>query len=138
MTPNGSLGPEGEDLFVVRRGEGPYVRDADGRRYIDGLSGLYCCQLGYSYAAEFAEAAGKQLRELCYSPLWTGSAHPTAIELAERLAGHRARRHRAHLLLQRRRRSRGDRVEDRPPLPRPATANPAAPRRSPGAAPTTA
>lgn len=86
MTPNGSLGPEGEDLFVVRCGEGPYVEDADGRRYVDGLSGLYCCQLGYSYGPEFAEAAEKQLRELCYSPLWTGSAHPTAIELAERLS----------------------------------------------------
>jgi adenosylmethionine-8-amino-7-oxononanoate aminotransferase len=86
MTPNGSLGPAGENLFVVRRGEGPYVDDADGRRYIDGLSGLYCCQLGYSYAPEFAEAADKQLRELCFSPLWSASAHPTAIELAERLS----------------------------------------------------
>ncbi|MFF7135392.1 aminotransferase class III-fold pyridoxal phosphate-dependent enzyme [Streptomyces sp. NPDC008196] len=86
MTPNGSLGPEGEDLLVVQRGEGPYVHDTDGRRYIDGLSGLYCCQLGYSYGPEFAEAAERQLRELCYSPLWTGSAHPAAIELAERLA----------------------------------------------------
>lgn len=86
MTPNGSLGPEGENLLVIRRGEGPYVDDADGRRYIDGLSGLYCCQLGYSYGPEFAEAAQKQLRELCYSPLWTSSAHPTAIELAERLS----------------------------------------------------
>ncbi|MFF2653561.1 aminotransferase class III-fold pyridoxal phosphate-dependent enzyme [Streptomyces sp. NPDC058045] len=86
MTPNGSLGTEGENLFVIQRGHGPYVDDTDGRRYIDGLSGLYCCQLGYSYAPEFAEAADKQLRELCFSPLWSASAHPTAIELAERLA----------------------------------------------------
>jgi len=86
MTPNGSLGTDGENLFVVQRGEGPYVDDAAGRRYIDGLSGLYCCQLGYSYAAEFAEAAGRQLRELCFSPLWSASAHPTAIELAGRLS----------------------------------------------------
>ncbi|WP_371658361.1 aminotransferase class III-fold pyridoxal phosphate-dependent enzyme [Streptomyces sp. NBC_00280] len=86
MTPNGSLGQDGENLFVVQRGEGPYVDDADGKRYIDGLSGLYCCQLGYSYAPEFAEAADKQLRELCFSPLWSSSAHPTAIELAERLS----------------------------------------------------
>jgi adenosylmethionine-8-amino-7-oxononanoate aminotransferase len=40
MTANGSLGPEGENLLVVRRGEGPYVDDADGRRHIDGLPGL--------------------------------------------------------------------------------------------------
>ena len=86
MTPNGSLGPEGEHLFVVQRGQGPYVDDADGRRYIDGLSGLYCCQLGYSYAPEFAEAAERQLRDLCFSPLWSSSAHPTAIDLAERLS----------------------------------------------------
>ncbi|GAA4310364.1 aspartate aminotransferase family protein [Streptomyces venetus] len=86
MTPNGSLGRDGENLFVVHRGEGPYVDDADGKRYIDGLSGLYCCQLGYSYAPEFAEAAGRQLRELCFSPLWSSSAHPTAIELSERLS----------------------------------------------------
>ncbi|GAA3625469.1 aspartate aminotransferase family protein [Lentzea roselyniae] len=85
MTPNGSLGRDG--VFVVRRGDGPYVDDIDGKRYIDGLSGLYCCQLGYSYADEIAEAAGKQLRELCFSPLWSASAHPTAIELAERMAG---------------------------------------------------
>ncbi len=86
MTANGSLAMPGQELFVVSRGEGPYVDDAEGNRYIDGMSGLYCCQLGYSYGPEFAEAAEKQLRELCFSPLWTGSAHPSAIELAERLS----------------------------------------------------
>ncbi|MEU0842791.1 aminotransferase class III-fold pyridoxal phosphate-dependent enzyme [Streptomyces sp. NPDC005962] len=86
MTANGSIGAPGRDLFVVTRGEGPYVHDADGRRYIDGLSGLYCAQLGYGYAAEFAEAARDQLGELCYSPLWSSSAHPTALALADRLA----------------------------------------------------
>ena len=86
MTANGSPGRDSEGIFVVRRGEGHYVYDADGRRYIDGLSGLYCNQLGYTYAAEFADAAGTQLRELSFSPLWSASAHPTAIELAEQLA----------------------------------------------------
>ena len=83
MTANGGIA---ERLFVVRGGEGPYVDDADGNRYIDGLSGLYCNQLGYSYAEEFAEAASRQIGELGYSPLWSSSAHPAAIELAERLA----------------------------------------------------
>ncbi|OAH10013.1 hypothetical protein [Streptomyces jeddahensis] len=41
MTANGSFGPESEDLLVVQRGEGPYVDDADGRRYIGGLWGLW-------------------------------------------------------------------------------------------------
>ena len=86
MTANGSLTPQSKDLFVVRHGEGPYVDDAAGNRFIDGLSGLYCCQIGYSYGDEIAEAAQKQLRELCYSPLWSDSAHPTGLELAERLA----------------------------------------------------
>jgi adenosylmethionine-8-amino-7-oxononanoate aminotransferase len=40
MTDNGSLGPEDEDFVVVRRGVGPYVEDADGRRCIDGPSRL--------------------------------------------------------------------------------------------------
>ena len=39
MTTNGSLSPEGQDLLVVQRGESPYIDDADGRRYIDGLWG---------------------------------------------------------------------------------------------------
>ncbi|TDC42587.1 aminotransferase class III-fold pyridoxal phosphate-dependent enzyme, partial [Micromonospora sp. KC213] len=83
MTANGAVG---EDLFVVRRGEGAYVEDVDGKRYIDGLSGLYCNQLGHTYAEEFAEASSRQLTELGYTPLWLASAHPTAVELAERLA----------------------------------------------------
>ena len=86
MTPNGSLGPGGTEVFVLQRGEGAYVEDVDGRRYIDGLSGLYCCQIGYSYADEIADAASRQLRRLGFGPLWSASAHPAAIELAERLA----------------------------------------------------
>ncbi|WP_327589672.1 aminotransferase class III-fold pyridoxal phosphate-dependent enzyme [Nonomuraea sp. NBC_00507] len=87
MTANGSFGEGGKELFVVTRGDGPYVYDSAGTRYIDGMSGLYCAQLGYGYAGEIAEAAERQLRELCYSPLWTASAHPAALELARRLAG---------------------------------------------------
>jgi adenosylmethionine-8-amino-7-oxononanoate aminotransferase len=74
-----------DETFVVERGEGSHVFDRDGRRYIDGMSGLYCVQLGYSYGAEMSEAADKVLRELCYHPLWSGAAHPLAIELAERI-----------------------------------------------------
>src|SRR5829696_4133203 len=42
---NGSAAP----LLVLERGEGPYVYDTQGRAYLDGLSGLFCAQLGYSY-----------------------------------------------------------------------------------------
>ncbi|WP_223167645.1 aminotransferase class III-fold pyridoxal phosphate-dependent enzyme [Nonomuraea sp. SYSU D8015] len=86
MTANGSLGAAGEKLFVVTHCDGPYVHDSAGHRYIDGLSGLYCAQLGYGYAEEVAEAARQQLRELSYSPLWSASAHPAALKLARRLA----------------------------------------------------
>jgi adenosylmethionine-8-amino-7-oxononanoate aminotransferase len=75
-----------DDLLVLERGEGPYVFDTRGRRYIDALSSLFCAQLGYSYGAEMAEAAGAQLRRLAFNTNWA-TAHPPAIELAERLAG---------------------------------------------------
>ncbi|HET9139585.1 aspartate aminotransferase family protein [Actinophytocola sp.] len=70
---------------VIVRGEGPYVYDMDGKRYLDGLSGLFVVQAGHG-RTELAEAAAKQAAELAYFPIWS-YAHPTAIELAERLAG---------------------------------------------------
>jgi adenosylmethionine-8-amino-7-oxononanoate aminotransferase len=72
------------DVPVIVRGEGPYVYDDRGRRYLDGLSGLFVSQLGHG-RAELAEAAGRQASELAYFPLWS-YAHPNAVELAERLA----------------------------------------------------
>ncbi len=69
---------------VIVRGEGPYIWDARGRRYLDGLSGLFVVQAGHG-RAELAEAAAKQAGELAFFPLWS-YAHPKAIELAERLA----------------------------------------------------
>ena len=69
---------------VIVRGEGPYIWDADGRRYLDGLSGLFVVQAGHG-RQELAEAAYKQAGELAFFPLWS-YAHPKAIELADRLA----------------------------------------------------
>lgn len=71
---------------VMVKGEGCHLYDSDGNRYLDGVSNLFCVNLGYSYGDEFAEAAGAQLRELGYQATW-GSAHPRAIELAEAIAG---------------------------------------------------
>src|SRR5580658_1295309 len=73
------------DMVVLERGEGPYVFDTHGRRYIDALSSLFCAQLGYSYGDEMADAAGRQLKTLAFNTNW-GTAHPPAIELAERLS----------------------------------------------------
>jgi len=82
---NGAFGPGGRELPVIERGEGPYVFDTRGRRYLDALSSLFCCQLGYSYGPEFAAVASHQLQQLAFNTNW-GTAHPPGIELAERLA----------------------------------------------------
>ena len=72
------------DVPVVVRGEGPWVWDSRGRRYLDGLSGLFVVQAGHG-RRELAEAAARQAGELAYFPIWS-YAHPSAIELSERLA----------------------------------------------------
>jgi len=72
------------EMPVIVRGEGAYVFDQHGRRYLDGLSGLFVSQVGHG-RQEIAEAAARQSSELAYFPLWS-YAHPRAIELAARLA----------------------------------------------------
>ena len=75
---------QGNDVPVIVRGSGQYVYDTRGRRYLDGLSGLFVSQIGHG-RTEVAEAGARQAAELAYFPLWS-YAHPRAIELAERLA----------------------------------------------------
>lgn len=82
---NGAYRAGGSELLVLDRGEGPYVFDRAGKRYVDGLSSLFCAQIGYSYGAEMAAVAGEQLQRLAFNTLWS-TAHPRALELAERLA----------------------------------------------------
>ncbi|HET7532911.1 MAG TPA: aspartate aminotransferase family protein, partial [Nocardioidaceae bacterium] len=72
------------DVPVIVKGEGPYIWDAQGRKYLDALAGLFVNQLGHG-RTELAQAAAKQASDLAYFPLWS-YAHPTAIELAERVA----------------------------------------------------
>ena len=72
------------DVPVIVRGSGPYVYDQRGKRYLDGLSGLFVSQVGHG-RIELAEAGARQAAELAYFPLWS-YAHPKAIELAARLA----------------------------------------------------
>jgi adenosylmethionine-8-amino-7-oxononanoate aminotransferase len=73
------------DVPVIVRGEGQYVYDQNGKRYLDGLAGLFVSQIGHG-RTEVAEAGARQAAELAYFPLWS-YAHPQAIELADRLAG---------------------------------------------------
>ena len=74
----------GGHVPVIVKGEGAYIYDDQGNKYLDGLSGLFTVQVGHG-REELADAAAKQARELAFFPLWS-YAHPRAIELAERLA----------------------------------------------------
>jgi adenosylmethionine-8-amino-7-oxononanoate aminotransferase len=85
FTRNGAYGPEGKPLLVLERGEGAYVFDTEGKRYFDGLSSLFCCQIGYSFGEEMAAVAAGQLSTLAFNTNWA-TAHPPAIALAAALA----------------------------------------------------
>ena len=70
---------------VIVRGEGCYVYDEHGKRYLDGLSALYCVNIGHG-RAELGEAALAQTKQLAFYTNWS-YAHPPSIELAARIAG---------------------------------------------------
>jgi adenosylmethionine-8-amino-7-oxononanoate aminotransferase len=72
------------EVPMIVRGSGEYVYDQHGKRYLDGLAGLFVSQIGHG-RTEVAEAGARQASQLAYFPLWS-YAHPRAIELAERLA----------------------------------------------------
>jgi taurine-pyruvate aminotransferase len=68
--------------MIVAEGDGAWVTDVDGNRYLDGLSGQWCVNVGYG-RARLADAAAAQLKRLAFHPLTRG--HLPAIELGERL-----------------------------------------------------
>ncbi len=80
-----NIGESPEHTRVIDHGEGCYVWDDQGNRYLDGLAGLFVSQVGHG-RRELAEAAAAQAEKLAYFPIWT-YAHPRAVELATRLAG---------------------------------------------------
>ncbi|GAA2078246.1 aspartate aminotransferase family protein [Pseudolysinimonas kribbensis] len=71
---------------IIVRGEGHHIWDSKGKRYIDGLSGLFVVNAGHG-RKRLAEVAAKQAEQLAFFPIWS-YAHPNAIELADRLAGY--------------------------------------------------
>ncbi|MGP3774562.1 aspartate aminotransferase family protein [Streptomyces sp. SDT5-1] len=75
---------ENAPVPTIVRGEGTYIYDDKGQKYLDGLSGLFVVQAGHG-RQELAEVAAKQAAELAFFPIWS-YAHPKAVELAERLA----------------------------------------------------
>jgi 4-aminobutyrate--pyruvate transaminase len=72
--------------LVMVRGEGVYLWDSDGKRYIDAFAGLWNVNVGHA-RPELAEAAAAQIREVEFVPNFFGLASPPPIELATRLAG---------------------------------------------------
>jgi adenosylmethionine-8-amino-7-oxononanoate aminotransferase len=73
------------EVPIIVRGDGCYLEDAHGKRYLDALAGLFAVQIGYSYGEEVGEAAAAQMRELPFYTNWS-YAHPRAIELAAEVA----------------------------------------------------
>ncbi|WP_318153513.1 aspartate aminotransferase family protein [Paenibacillus vietnamensis] len=74
--------PHNDNPMVVVSGEGSWVTDADGNRYLDGMSGLWCVNVGHG-RAEIADAAAEQMKKIAYSTLI--QSHVPAIELASKL-----------------------------------------------------
>jgi adenosylmethionine-8-amino-7-oxononanoate aminotransferase len=75
---------EANGVPIIVKGEGHHIWDSKGKKYIDGLSGLFVVNAGHG-RKRLAEAAAKQAEELAFFPIWS-YAHPNAIELADRLA----------------------------------------------------
>lgn len=70
--------------LVIERAEGIYVYDNAGKRYIEGLAGLWCTGLGYGNA-ELVETAREQMSRLSFAHLFGGRSHEAAIALAEKI-----------------------------------------------------
>jgi adenosylmethionine-8-amino-7-oxononanoate aminotransferase len=75
---------EANGVPIIVKGEGHHIWDSKGKKYIDGLSGLFVVNAGHG-RKRLAQAAAKQAEELAFFPIWS-YAHPNAIELADRLA----------------------------------------------------
>jgi putrescine aminotransferase len=70
---------------IIERGEGIYIFDSDGHRYLDAMSGLWCVNVGYG-RQELITAAHRQLQRLPFYNSFFKCTHPPAIELATKLA----------------------------------------------------
>ncbi len=73
------------DVPMIVRGDGCYLEDTNGKRYLDGLAGLFSVNAGYGFGREIGEAALEQMSELPFYTTWS-YAHPRAVELAAEVA----------------------------------------------------
>lgn len=83
FTANGALGKKGARVIV--RADGVRLTDSDGHELIDGMSGLWCVNVGYG-RSELADAAARQMRELPYYNTFFQTTHVPALQLAAKLA----------------------------------------------------
>src|SRR5579871_254103 len=74
-----------EGSLVIRDAQGAYVTDASGKRYLDGIGGLWCVNIGYG-REEMARAIGEQVLRLSYSNTFVDCTNEPASELAAQLA----------------------------------------------------
>ena len=81
-----SVMEDGGGVPIIVKGSGHHIFDSRGKKYFDGLSGLFVVNAGHG-RKRLAEVAAKQAEELAFFPLWS-YAHPSAIELADRLASY--------------------------------------------------
>lgn len=86
LGPHFTRGPQWRtgEFPVFVRGDGCHLFDSEGRRFLDGLAGLFCVNLGHS-RGDLAAAAGKQMSVLPYATNW-GMAHPPSVEAASLIA----------------------------------------------------
>src|SRR5580700_8816175 len=73
--------------LVVVEGEGAILRDAEGREYIDGLSGLWNVNVGHG-RGELADAAAAQMRRIAFASAYIGATNEPAVRLAEKIVRH--------------------------------------------------
>src|SRR5690606_13623154 len=77
---------EQQGPLVITGGEGVWVTDDDGKRYLEGLAGLWCTSLGFS-DKRLAEAARRQMERMPYTHVFSGRSSEPVIELSEKLIG---------------------------------------------------
>ena len=70
---------------IIERADGIYLWDSDGNRLLDGMTGLWCVNVGYG-RKRLAETAMRQLEELPYYNTFFQTTHPPAVALSEKLA----------------------------------------------------
>jgi adenosylmethionine-8-amino-7-oxononanoate aminotransferase len=73
--------------LVIVEGKGAMLRTADGREYIDGLSGLWNVNVGHG-RGELADAAAAQMRRIAFASAYIGQTNEPAVRLAEKIVGH--------------------------------------------------